>query len=312
MGRVWLVQHTESQALGALKILHSRAEPEERERFERERQILGELSHPAIVRLLDGGDHSGMPFLVMAYAPGENLEQRLCQGGRLQLQHALALFADLAHGLAYAHERGIHHRDIKAENVVLREDGWASLVDFGVALKRGTSRLTSAGFVMGTFAYLPPEVIAGEDRDPVKGDIYALGQLLFEALTGELAFRGGAEGQDDRRRWGSLTRAKLEAEALDPGSDFPEPLRVLVQRATAPDPADRLERAELLAESLASLLPAELQQEVRERRALGLKPPAGAGAGPGLAVAAVVVAVAACAGLAGVASIAAGLAGALL
>ncbi len=267
MGKVWLVRHAGTGVLGALKVLMGDPEPEEEERFRREKEVLSDLGHPSIVRLLDFGEDAQGLFIVMEYAPGVNLEEVLEGGRPIDTDRCLMMFADLADGLRHAHDRGIHHRDVKAENVVVREDGWASLVDFGVALKRGASRLTNAGFVMGTLAYLPPEVIQGEPRDGVQGDIYALGQLLCEALTGNKAFRGDPSDKSSRRRWAALTTEKLESPALDPGPGFDEPLRDLVRRATAPEPEDRLTDVGELADGLKALLRPDLQALLEERAA---------------------------------------------
>ena len=212
--------------LGAIKLLRNDAEHEDLVRFEREVSILGEVEHPALVRLLDVGEHHGSPFLVTEYAPGDHLEFRLRAGQPLAVERCLEVFADLAFGLAHAHALGIHHRDIKAENVVVGPDGWGRLVDFGFAIKGGTSRVTSLGQVIGTVSYLPPEAVSGQPRDEAKADIYALGQVLHEALTGRPAFRGDGLG----RRRQSRVNAVPPGEA---GSDGPRSWRHALQRAAS-------------------------------------------------------------------------------
>lgn len=254
MGKVFLVRHADTGQLGALKTLRGDPDPDEEERFHREVEVLATLKHPAIVRLLDSGEHDGAPWLVMDYATGENLEARLSRGQAIPVAQALPMFAALADGLRHAHEQGIHHRDVKAENVVVRDDGWACLVDFGVALKKGAARLTNAGFVMGTFAYLPPEVIQGGERDPAASDLYSLGQLLYESLTGTQAFRGDPGEKNSRKKWSALITAKTEAGPLDPGPAFPDELRRLVREATEPEPEDRLASVGELADRLRRLL----------------------------------------------------------
>ena len=265
MGQVWLARHHESRELGALKVLPPDPEPAEVARFERERHILAALSHPALVRLLDTGSVDGAPYLVMTYVPGESLDHRLRDGRPLPLARCVPVFADLAFGLAHAHDQGIQHRDIKAENVVVRTDGWASLVDFGIALKRGSSRVTLVGQVLGTVSYLAPEIVAGHPHDPVKADIYALGQLLYEALTGEPAFRASRRLRHSRSRVNQVLHAKLKATALDPGEEFDEALRDLVRQATSPRPADRTTSAEDLAHGLTALLSSDARNEVLVR-----------------------------------------------
>lgn len=251
MARVWLVRHATTGLSGALKRLKGDPDRDQVERFHRECEVLRKLEHPAIVGLYDEGTDSEGPWLVMEHVDGEDLEERITRGA-LPETTCVHMFASLAGGLAYAHERGVHHRDVKGENVILRPDGHATLVDFGVALQQGASRLTSAGFVMGTFAYLPPEVVAGDKRDPASGDIYALGQLLYESLTGTLAFRGEAT-ESTIKRWNQLATLKLDSEPLDPGPDFPDELRAAVRSATEPEPEDRMKDIAELAEVLERL-----------------------------------------------------------
>jgi serine/threonine-protein kinase len=265
MGKVLLGRRTlgvvtgsrDAHELGAVKVLRGEAEPDEEQRFAREVEVLSSLRHPAIVRLLDTGAHENAPYLVMQYAEGENLEDRLARGEAVPVGEAVPMFAALADGLRHAHESGIHHRDVKAENVVVLRDGHAMLVDFGVALKRGASRLTSAGFVMGTFAYLPPEVIEGGERDPAASDIYAMGQMLVEALTGQALFRGDSKEKNSRRKWAALTTEKATTGALDPGERFPDELRAVCRKATSPEPDERYQRIGDLADDLRALLDPE-------------------------------------------------------
>ncbi len=196
------------------------------------------------------------------FHPGENLEVRLKRGEAMGLDRALVEFTALADGLAYAHARGIHHRDIKAENVVVGETGRAVLVDFGVALRFGASRLTRAGNVMGTMAYLPPEVLEGAEPDPASSDQYALGMLFSECLAGKASFRpSGNEAQ--RARFANLVTEK--GNPLDPGPPFPEKVRAVIRRATHPEPADRFESMAAFAKAIESLVPKGRRAELDRR-----------------------------------------------
>lgn len=266
MGRVLLVRHGVTGRQGALKVLLSDGEQDDstRARFRREVEILGSLEHPAVVGLLDAGEQRGNPFLVMEHASGENLEALLARGPVMPRGRALVEFTLLADGLRHAHEEGIHHRDIKAENVVMGADGRCMLVDFGVALQQGVSRLTNAGHVMGTFTYLAPEVLEGGERDPASTDIYALGQLLCEVLEGRLLFRA-APGVDARERYVALIDAK--GAALDPGEDQPAGLRAIVRQATDPEPDQRYPTMAALVAALRAELTAEELEEVDQRLA---------------------------------------------
>lgn len=250
-GEVWLSDHADGR-VGALKVLSATASHEDRARLVREMRSLERLDHPAIVRLLDCGfETPTRPWLVMEYVEGQDLEQRLAGGAPLAPEACLSLFAVLADGLAHAHERGIQHRDVKASNVILRRDGRLTIVDFGAAIESDATGVTKAGLVLGSFAYMPPEVLTGGTRDPVLGDVYALGQLLLEALTGALWFRGSADG---RSSWHDVVADKLQYDTLDPGDAFPDRLRRVVQHATALEPEDRIPSMRALRDHLDAIL----------------------------------------------------------
>ena len=139
------------------------------------------------------------------------------------------------------------------------------MVDFGVAVKSPANRVSSVDEVVGTVSYLPPEVVAGGPQDPIKTDVYALGQVLYEALTGRAVFRGDPYGRLRRSRFSAISTEKRAARALDPGPAFSDTLRRVVQRATEPNPDERLASARLLAESLAKMLPRQVRLELARR-----------------------------------------------
>lgn len=235
MAHVLLAHHQTTRKPGALKLVNADTDEDSvhTERFRREVEVLASLRHPALVGLVDAGEHEGSPWLVMDYVAGQNLEVRIRDGQLPDAARVLVEFAALADGLAYAHDQGIHHRDIKAENVVVDANGRMVLVDFGVALHLSASRLTKAGNVMGTMVYLPPEVMEGGAPDGATHDQYALAQLLAESLTGRLLFRAA----DGPVRFADLLKGKQQA--VDPGPPVPEPVRALIRRATDPEPGDR-------------------------------------------------------------------------
>lgn len=248
VGEVWLCED-DAGTRGALKVLRPDIDPEELVRFEREARSLDALRHGTIVRMLDSGTaKNGAPYLVMEFVEGENLEHRLRTAGALDEATCVAWFADLADGLAHAHANGIHHRDIKASNVLVRAGNRPVLVDFGASLREGDDRVTNVGLVLGTVRYLPPEVLSGEEREPARADVYALGQLLYEALTGELAFQG--KGSKGHEMWTNVLSQKLRSKALDPGPMFGGALRDAVRAATAPLPEERIATMEELADRL--------------------------------------------------------------
>jgi serine/threonine-protein kinase len=176
----------------AIKVMHDTLadDAELRERFRREARTAAALSHENVVEILDAGEtEDGHPFLVMELLEGETLRDMI-KRGPLALDEVLAIGAQIARGLARAHDLGIVHRDLKPENVFVgRRDGehHAKLVDFGIARSRDDMRLTAAGTILGTPAYLAPERVKGGESEP-SADLYALGIVLFEMLTGRLPF----------------------------------------------------------------------------------------------------------------------------
>ena len=193
MATVYLAEDLKHRRWVALKLLS----PEVgaaigSERFRREIEIAARLSHPHIVALHDSGVAADRLFYVMPYIEGESLRARLDRDGRLPVEEALRLAREIASALGYAHRRGLVHRDIKPANVLL-SDGIALVADFGVARATGrdeTPALTSVGTTLGTPAYMAPEQIAASPDLDSRADIYSLGCLLYELLTGQPPFRG--------------------------------------------------------------------------------------------------------------------------
>lgn len=179
----------------AVKVLHEQhaANEELRARFDREARSLAALSHPNVIPVVDCGVDEGRPYLVMELMEGQSLDDALTEG--MDLERALHIAIEVASALAYAHERGIIHRDLKPGNIFLQEtpDGREAVrvLDFGLAkfLVSNTADLTRAGIIMGTPGYIPPEQASG-DRITPRTDIYSLGIVLFEMITGSLPFEG--------------------------------------------------------------------------------------------------------------------------
>ncbi|MCB9677820.1 MAG: serine/threonine protein kinase [Alphaproteobacteria bacterium] len=226
----------------AVKVLHPDDPEGFRERFVREVEALEQLEHPGIVRVKGWGeDERGWLWLAMDLVEGEDLGARL-KRGPLGVEEAVAVFRTLAGGLAHAHSRSVFHRDIKPANILLQDGGGAKLVDFGIAMQADRTRLSMAGVVAGTPAYLAPEVFGGTPQAQ-RLDVYALGQVLYEALTGRSAFPE-PDGMTTTARIAHVAGSKLRMEPLDPGDAFPEPLRRLVRLATHPDPNQRVQDME--------------------------------------------------------------------
>jgi eukaryotic-like serine/threonine-protein kinase len=162
------------------------------ERFHREMGITAALSHPLILPLYDSGNAGGVLYYIMPYVEGESLYQRLERDRRLSLDDALRITHDVADALGYAHDRGVLHRDVKPENILLA-DGRALVADFGLARAIGAAdyrKLTETGVVLGTIYYMSPEQLGGHRDLDQRADIYSLGCILYEMLTGEPPYTG--------------------------------------------------------------------------------------------------------------------------
>jgi hypothetical protein len=221
----------------ALKVLRPTSEPDARARFVREAEALSALRHPAIVRVMGFNEdrERGLLYLAMELVPGETLRSRLDRGP-LSVDEAIRTFLPLASALEHAHEAQIFHRDIKPANIILSRDGTVRLVDFGIAVTVDGGDTTANR--RGTISYLPPEVFAGGRLDPAAADVYGLGLLLHESLTGAKAFPV-EPGLTPAAAAPVVGRLKLASGPLDPGPSFPDALRDVVRRCTDPDPARR-------------------------------------------------------------------------
>jgi eukaryotic-like serine/threonine-protein kinase len=176
----------------ALKVLHRQLVDDEEyvERFRREAQMVAGLLHHNIVTVIDRGEDEGTPFIVFEHVGGENLKQLVEREGPLPIERALDLAIQIAHGLAFAHQNGYIHRDVKPQNVLLNGNGEAKVTDFGIARSLDLHRgVTQTGAVLGTSEYIAPEQAQGQHVDE-RTDVYSLGILVYELLTGELPFSG--------------------------------------------------------------------------------------------------------------------------
>lgn len=251
----------------AVKVLRDTAENEnDRQRFTAEARTLARLNHVNLVTVLDAGITAEQPYLVMELVEGTTLGAS-GQEGPLPLEQVGQVGAQVADALAYAHSQGIVHRDVKPGNVLLGSDGRARLADFGIARLIGdTVRHTKTGHAIGTPAYLSPEQVLGDEVTPAV-DVYSLGLVLLEALTGERAYPG------------SPTEAALVRLSKPPHvpSSLPAPWRDLLERMTAREPADRPSAAEV-AEHLRAPAPAPTAAD--PTRTMVMAPPAPAAATP--------------------------------
>src|SRR6476469_8646322 len=176
----------------ALKILHQQysADDDYVERFKREARSVAALSHPNIVTVIDRGEHGDRQFIVFEYVEGENLKRMIERRGPAPVPNALELAIQVARGLAFAHQQGLVHRDVKPQNVLLNGDGRAKVTDFGIARSLDVQHgMTQTGTVLGTSDYIAPEQAQGQRVDE-HSDVYSLGVVLYELLTSEVPFPG--------------------------------------------------------------------------------------------------------------------------
>jgi serine/threonine-protein kinase len=175
----------------AVKILHPHFTEDEEyvERFRREARAVAQLSHPNIVTVIDRGEDEGRQYIVFEYVEGENLKQLLERTGPMPVRDALLLALQMARALAFAHGRGLVHRDVKPQNVLLNADGQAKMTDFGIARSIDVQGVTITGTVLGTSEYIAPEQARGERVD-AQTDVYSLGVVLYELLVGGVPYEG--------------------------------------------------------------------------------------------------------------------------
>src|SRR5918994_2117593 len=175
----------------AIKLMHRdiAGDSDQLERFRREARAVAQLSHPHIVGVIDAGEDEGRPYIVFEYVEGETLKERIRRMGRLPMDEAIAYAIEIARALGAAHARQIVHRDIKPQNVLVDEEGSAKVTDFGIARSMDDSGLSAEGGVLGTTDYVSPEQALGHDFNG-QSDIYSLGVVLYEMLTGDVPFHG--------------------------------------------------------------------------------------------------------------------------
>ena len=175
----------------AIKLMHREiaADSDQLERFRREARAVAQLSHPHIVGVIDAGEDEGRPYIVFEYVEGETLKDRIRRMGRLPVDEAIAYAIEIARALGAAHARGIVHRDVKPQNVLVDEEGSAKVTDFGIARSMDDSGLTAEGRVLGTTDYVSPEQALGHEVNG-QSDLYSLGIVLYEMLTGDVPFHG--------------------------------------------------------------------------------------------------------------------------
>ena len=247
MGIVYKAKDTRLDRIVALKFLpHELTQDAEfRERFIQEAKTAAALNHPSICVIHEIDEEEGQTFIAMEYIGRKSLKEKI-QSGFLSLDQAAAIAAQIASGLQEAHAKGIVHRDIKPANIMLTEKGQAKIVDFGIAKLAGKMRITRAGATIGTVAYMSPEQAKGDEVDR-RSDIWSLGVVLYEMLTGQLPFKGN---HDQTVIYSILNADPRSPKELRDG--LPDSINALIGKALQKNPSDRFPSADDFLKALES------------------------------------------------------------
>jgi tRNA A-37 threonylcarbamoyl transferase component Bud32 len=266
MGAVWLVRDRFLDRLVALKVLlQDQSNPERRERFLREARTSARLEHPHIIDVYRADESNGVVWFTMRFIDGESLGGRIRDRGPIPVHEGLRILREVAWGLAYAHARGVIHRDIKPDNILLdRDSGRAVVTDFGIARDavQGDSNLTLDGHVLGSVHFMSPEQASDEQLDG-RSDIYALGCVAYLMFSGVVPFDGSAQSV----LIAHVTREAPPLRTVAP--QLPTAVCTLIERCLRKDPAQRFATADALATALDVVL---REAEAAERAAADAAP----------------------------------------
>ena len=253
MSTVYLARDTTLDRQVAVKVMHREMseQADQLERFRQEARAVAKLSHPNVVSVIDAGEDGGYPYIVFEYVEGETLKQRINRVGALDPQEALAYAIEVARGLTVAHGRRMVHRDIKPQNVLIDSEGRAKLTDFGISRQLEQDGMTATGRVLGTTDYVAPEQAMGRTVDQ-RSDVYSLGVVLYEMLIGQVPFHADSQV--------GVAMKHVNEELPDVQQRRPEvsaAAALVVERATAKDPAERYQSVGEMIDDLSTALEVE-------------------------------------------------------
>src|SRR6476660_1179959 len=242
MANVYLAEDQELGRRVAIKLLDERHAQDDQfiERFRREAESAAGLSHPNVVSIYDRGETEGTYYIAMEYLEGKTLKELLLARGPPPVRVAIDYTRQILSALEFAHRHGIVHRDIKPHNVVVAPDGRLKVTDFGIA-RSGSSQVTEAGSIIGTAQYLSPEQAQGAPVHP-SSDLYSVGIVLYEMLTGAVPFTGETALEIAMKHLSAVPEPPSRKRAPELG-EVPHELDLVVLRALAKDPADRYQTA---------------------------------------------------------------------
>jgi len=257
MANVYLAHDIILDRMVAVKILRGDLADDEKfvRRFQREAISASSLRHPNIVEMYDVGEDNGKYFIVMEYVDGKTLKSLIKKRGALTLPEVVDIMLQLTSAIAHAHESYIIHRDIKPQNVMILEDGIVKITDFGIAMALNSNELTQTNSVMGSVYYMPPEQANG-NGSTTRSDIYSLGILMYELVTGKIPFKGDSAVEIAIKQMKDKIPSVCE---FDPG--VPQSIENVILKATAKNPKNRYDSAEEMHADLMTVLDKERQNE---------------------------------------------------
>ena len=250
MANVYLGYDTILDRNVAIKVLRGDLSNDEKfvRRFQREALSASSLAHPNIVEMYDVGEDNGLYYIVMEYIEGKTLKQLLKKRGTLTLSEAIDIMLQLTDGMAHAHDSYIIHRDLKPQNIMIKDDGQIKITDFGIAMALNSTQLTQTNSVMGSVHYLPPEQTSGKGCT-IKSDIYSMGIIFYELLSGSLPFRG------DNAVEIALKHMRDPLPSLrEENPAIPQSIENIIRKATAKNPKNRYDDARSMHEDLLTAL----------------------------------------------------------
>ena len=250
MANVYLGYDTILDRNVAIKVLRGDLSGDEKfvRRFQREALSASSLSHPNIVEMYDVGEDNGIYYIVMEYVEGQTLKQLLKRRGSLTLSETIDIMLQLTDGMAHAHDSYIIHRDLKPQNIMIQDDGQIKITDFGIAMALNSTQLTQTNSVMGSVHYLPPEQATGKGST-IKSDIYSMGIIFYELLTGSLPFKGENAVEI------ALKQMKEPLPNLrDDNPSIPMSVENVILKATAKNPKNRYSDSRAMHDDLLTVL----------------------------------------------------------
>ena len=259
MANVYLAKDIILDRNVAIKILRGDLAGDEKfvRRFQREALSASSLSHPNIVEMYDVGEDNGTYYIVMEYVQGMTLKQLIKKKGSLSLSEAIDIMLQITDGIKAAHDSYIIHRDLKPQNILIQDNGEIKIIDFGIAMALNSTQLTQTNSVMGSVHYLPPEQASGKGAT-IKSDIYSMGILFYELLTGKLPFKG------DNAVEIALKHMKNDIPSVrQENPNIPQSVENIILKATAKNPKNRYETASKMHDDLLTCLNEDRLNEKR-------------------------------------------------